>query len=367
MKLLQIEALNFRNYKKLIIDLKDDIKINILNAPNGMGKTNIIELIFFLSYYRSFRNVTQKELINVDSEQAFIKCSYINRESIINNKTIKIDKNKKEIINNNKKIYKLSESFADITSVLFSNSDNNLIIGNLNIRRKFFDMFISIIDKNYLYFLKKYYILLRHKNFILKNRKNLELLDIYDNQLSNIILYIKNKKLEIINSINEIFSEKYQEIGDFNQRVYLFYDSKFKDYNKNEIYNFLKKNRDKDIKLGYSFYGTHKDNYFFLMNDKTFEKIASLGQIRLAALILKLIQSYYISKTFKESPIILVDDVIIELDSKRQKNFIKEILFYDQLFITISDDKYLLLFKDIYESKNIIELDYGKIKRIFSY
>ena len=367
MKIIEIECLNFRNYKTLKLDLRNEKKINILKAQNGKGKTNIIELIFFLSYYRSFRNVKQKELINIDTDHCLIKCNYL-KKGIINNKIIKIEKNKKEIINNNKKIYKISESFADIISVLFCNEDNNLINGNLNIRRKFFDMFISILDKNYLLLLKKYYLLIKQKNFLLKNSKNLELLNIYDKQLSEVIFYIKEKRLEIIKNINKIFSEKYEQLGNFNQKVSIFYDSKFKNFDNTEyIYNFLKNNREQDIKARYTFYGTHKDNYFFFINNKPFEKYASLGQIRLAALILKLIQAYYINNIFKESPIILIDDVILELDIKRQKNFIKEILIYEQIFITISDDKYFSLFNDINETKNIIEIDYGKIQRIFSY
>jgi len=366
LNILEIEALNFRNYKDLKLNLTNN-KIHILKSPNGMGKTNIIELIFFLSYYRSFRNVKQRELIKINSDKCFIKAIY-KRKNITNEKIIKIEQNKKEIINNNKKIHKISESFADIIPILFCNEDIDIITGSPTIRRKFFDMFISILDKHYLLFLKDYYSLLKQKNFILKNKKNFDLLDIYDKQLSEIILKIKKERLNLIFYINQSFSKKYEDIGEFNQNVSILYNSNFKEMQDvNSIYNFLKKNRDKDIKFGYSLYGIHKDNYIFLMNNLPFEKYASLGQTRLASLVLKLIQAEYIKKKSNDSPIILIDDVILELDNKRQKNFIKEILDYEQIFITISDDKYLLLFKDINEPKDIIEIDYGRIQKIFSY
>ncbi|HOV12881.1 MAG TPA: DNA replication and repair protein RecF [Spirochaetota bacterium] len=343
-----IQSLNFRNYKELNLEFAFLKPINLIIAPNGSGKSNLLEIIYYLTYLRPFRNVLDSELINRDSHFFFIKGEFL-KNDITTSISVKYSKTK-EINLNNKKIKKHSEIIGILLSVLFSNDDIFIICGSPMIRRKFFDMFISIMDKEYLLNLKKYQILLKHKNFILKTKNNLNLLDIYDEQLSKIIYNINLKRQKIIADINPIFQEKFCSIGMFKDRAKIIFLSNLKvkeEYSYIEIFNKLVEIRNKDIETGYSNFGIHKDNYLFLLNGIEFSKYASLGQMRLASLVLKLTKLEYLKSVTNTEPIILLDDVILELDLQRQKKFIYSIPKENQMFITLTDKNKLIFTHDL--------------------
>lgn len=338
MYIKKIKSINFRNYKELNLDLDLNKNLNLIVAPNGSGKSNLLEIIYYLTYLRPFRNVTDTELINRESSYFYINGEF-EKNNLTTSISIKYSKTK-EINLNNKKIKKHSEVIGVLLSVLFSNDDIFIINGNPLIRRKFFDMFISIMDKEYLVSLKKYQTLIKQKNFILKSGNNYNLIDIYDDQLSLCIDYINKKRYETIENINPIFQSKFSDIGNFKDKAKIVYISNLKLKSSNsliDIKNKLKDNRSKDIETGYTSVGIHRDNYLFLLNGIEFNKYASLGQIRLASLVLKLTNLDYLKFITGTEPIILLDDVILELDLQRQKNFIDAIPRENQMFITLTD------------------------------
>ena len=354
-------AQNFRNYKNLDLLFNRNKPINVIISPNGMGKSNLLELIYYFSYIRSFRNLYDKELIKKGNKSFFIECEY-NNNQIDNKITIKYHK-RKEIFINNKKVYKFSEVLGKLVTVLFCNEDIFIINGSPFIRRKFFDLLISTIDNKYLHYLRKYQELLKQKNFILKNKSNDDLLPVYNTQISQIILYIQKKRDEIITEINKIFQEVFSSIGLFDDKVKIVYSPSIKTSkdDHNEIIKFYNDNLNKELEYGFSIYGPHRDNYIFLINGIIFSKYASLGQTRLASIVLKFSQSEYYKKIFNIAPILLLDDVILELDTERQKRVLDKISDYQQMFITVTDKKYIKLFNNI-DNINQIEIEKGQIK-----
>ena len=355
-------ANNFRNYKNLFLEFDKNKPINLIHSPNGMGKSNLLEMIYYLSYLRSFRNVLDKELINQEDNFFFIKSLFIEKD-YINEIQIKY-KNKKEVLLNNKKINRYLDIFGKVLSVLFCNEDIYIIVGSPVIKRKFFDIFISIYDKNYLKNLQKYNEILKQKNNVLKNKKDEALISVYNKQLANIIFYIQKSREGIIEKINSVFNNIYYSIGMFNNNVKIIYTPSIKKENisAEEIQEILEKNKKKELLYGYSLSGTHRDNYSFIINGIQFEKYASLGQVRLAALVLKLIKAEYLKKIFNTCPVLLLDDVILELDYQKQERFIKIISEYNQLFITVTRKDYINLFMDK-ERINEIEIENGTIKK----
>lgn len=359
MKITNLSARFFRNYDYL--NLKFDKPFNIIVSQNGMGKTNLLEIIYYLSYVRSFRNVLDKELIKKGEKFFFIECFY--NDNIGSNKiSIKYDF-KKTIIYNNNKVKKHSSLLGKLLTVYFGNDDLFIISGAPGIRRKFFDVFFSIIDKNYLFNLIKYQNVLKQKNLILKNSNNFNLLSVYNYQLAELINYIQNKRNEMIKQIDGLFKEYYNTVGTFTDKVKIIYSSSVNlDINSiNAIFDFLESNKNYEKDQGCSIFGIHRDNYLFLINGIPFIKYASFGQTRLASLIIKLIQAIIYKNVYNKNPILLLDDVILELDKQRQKNFLNLISDYDQIFITVTDRNFIELInkKDIL---NKIEVDYGKIK-----
>lgn len=342
---------NFRNFDNLEKAFDPNNNINVLIAPNGMGKSNLLESIYYLSYLRSFRNVSDKELIRKGEKNFFLHGKFFGKEMTDD---VKIQFNsKKEIFYNDKKIQKHSEIISKILTVIFSIEDVNIITGNPAIRRRYFDMFFSIIDNNYMYQLRTCFHILKQKNVLLKQKNRDSLLDVYDKQLSVCMEYIQTKRRKMIEEINDVFQINYQEIGCFNEKTKILYLPSIKSNNSDDISKDLLNVRNRDYEYGFSTSGIHKDNYLFLLNGVNFSKYASYGQIRLASLVLKYIQNLFFLKKYNEYPILLLDDVIIELDRIRQNKFIKSIIDKNQIFITIANKENISY---IYDTKKVNEI-----------
>jgi DNA replication and repair protein RecF len=333
--IIKLIAKNFRNYEDLNISFDTNTFLNIIIAPNGMGKSNFLEAIHYLSYLRPFRNVLDTELIKKGNTSFYLAGNFI--DSDLSHEVIIKYQKKKDIFYNNKKIKKHSEIIGSILSVLFSVDDLFIIIGNPLIRRKYFDMFFSIIDKEYMYNLKTYQIILKQKNYLIKLKNRDDLINIYNQQMSKCIDYIQNKRIEFTEEIDKIFQLKYKEVGNFKEKTKILYVPSIKYKDQSDLISKLNENRKKDNEFGFCTIGPHKDNYLFLLNGVNFSKFASFGQIRLAALIIKIIQNITFYKIHKINPILLIDDVILELDKERQRNFIDQIIGNNQIFITIAN------------------------------
>lgn len=277
-----IFASNFRNYESLELHFDPLKPINLIHSPNGMGKTNLLEIIYYLSYLRSFRSVQDSELIRKGSSFFFIEGNF-DIDKINNKISVKMHE-KKEVSINGKKVKKYSEILGKLLSVLFCNEDIFIINGSPLIRRKFFDTFISVIDYQYLHFLNKFQTVLKQKNFILKNGLKGDLIDVYNLQLSTFINYIQNKRKTVIEEINTIFQEYFNKIGIYKEKVKIVYSPSLKidQCDEEKIYNILNENHKKETEYKYSLFGSHRDNYIFLINGIPFSRYASLGQIRLA-------------------------------------------------------------------------------------
>ncbi len=362
MFLKKIYANNYRNYEELSLEFNKEKKNYIIHSPNGMGKSNLLEIIYYFSYMRSFRGCHDKELVQKNKDFFYIE-GIFERKGITNNIALKYH-DKKEILFNNKKVDKISDVFGKLLTVLFCSEDIFIINGSPLIKRKFFDLFLSTIDKRYLYYLKKYHMILKQKNFILKQRiDNNNLLSVYNIQLGEVISYIQDRRNKFISEINTNFENFYNNIGNYNAKIKLEFSPSIKgETSQEKIVEILEKNKKNEINFKSSVIGPHRDNYFFLINNYSFSKFASFGQTRLAGLVIKLIQAEYLFKVFNLYPILLLDDVILELDKEKQKNFLNFISRYKQIFITVTNNEYINYF---YNKLNIfeIELEYGRIKK----
>ena len=341
-----LKLINFRSYKDKEFIFNTNSNTNIILAPNGVGKSNLIEAIYYLSYLRPFRNVNDNELIMKGEKSFFIKGEFKKNifQNNVSHNTVSVKFSKqKEVIYNNKHLNKYSELLGEILSVLFCNDDIFIIVGQQGLKRKFFDMFISLMDKNYLFTLKKYQIVLKQKNFLLKKEDiDKNLLSAYNWQLTDFIIYIEKKRFEFITIIDQKFKELFNSIGMFKEKSKIVYNptidlSIIED--KEKLFNYLESSYTKDREATFMLIGPHRDNYLFLLNGILFSKYGSFGQNRLASLVLKLAQVDLFLDHFKIKPILLFDDVVLELDNERQNNFFKKLYNGNQIFITLTDKK----------------------------
>ena len=326
---------NFRNYDNQEINLNENI--NIIYGNNAQGKTNIIESLFLCAYGKSFRAKKDKELIKFDKELCKVEVSYskIDREG-----TIKAEINdKKTFFVNGVKQNKISDIIGKINVVIFTPDDIEIIKDGPQKRRRFLDMMISSLRPNYLHLLNSYNKVLEQRNNFLRQikleNKNPAMLDIWDEQLSEysfkIYEYRKYFIEKIANSIEDIHS-LITKCGKEDIKIKYISNSK----NKESFLENLKKSRAVDIKRGFTATGVHRDDFMIYINSRPVSIFGSQGQQRTAILTLKLCELKIVKEEIGDTPILLLDDYMSELDEKRRTSFLENIKG-NQVIITCTD------------------------------
>ena len=319
----KIKINNFRNYNYQEINLEKNI--NIFYGENAQGKTNIIEAIFLSSMGKSFRAKKDKEMIMLGEEKSNIEIEY---EKTDRDGKIKIELgNKKIVYINGIKIKKLSELLGKINVVIFTPDDINILKGGPQNRRRFLDIMISQLRPNYMYNLNLYLKTLEQRNNYLRQikeeNKNENMLDIWDEELSNYAINIYNYRNEFIEKIKNKIKNIHAEITNNKEEIEIEYLSEC--ISKEKYLDLLKQRRKLDIIKGYTTKGIHRDDFNIYINKKELGIYGSQGQHRTAILSLKLAELNIVKDEIGESPILLLDDFMSELDEKRRKNFLEKI------------------------------------------
>lgn len=325
---------NFRNYNYQEIKLEKNI--NIFYGENAQGKTNIIEAIFLCSMGKSFRTNKDKEMILLDKEKAIIEVEF---EKSDRDGKIKIElSNKKSININGIKIKKLSELLGNINIVIFTPDDINILKGGPQNRRRFLDIMISQLKPNYMHNLNLYLKTLEQRNNYLRQireeNKDENMLEIWDEKLSEYAINIFNYRKDFINRINDKIKNIHNEITDNKEEIKIEYITECN--SRKEFLELLKKRRKLDIIKGFTTKGIHRDDFVIYINQKRLDIYGSQGQHRTAILSLKLSELNIIEDEIGEKPILLLDDFMSELDKKRRNHFLEKIK-ETQVIITCTD------------------------------
>lgn len=353
MLITELELQNFRNYEKQKIEFNPNI--NVFYGDNAQGKTNIIESIFISAFGKSFRTSKEKELIKYNEDFLNINLKYQNKDREGNIKIQIADK--KNILVNGLKIKKLSELLGNINIVLFTPDDINILKNGPAQRRRFLDMMIGQIRPNYVYNLNMYLKVLEQRNNYLKQLRNenanYELLDIWDEKLAQYANKVCLYRLEFINKIKDKIVNIHKNITENKEEIKIEYLTDC--INEKELLKQIKDRRKLDIIKGYTTKGAHRDDFNIYINDNLVNVYGSQGQHRTAVLSLKMCELEIIKEEIGESPILLLDDFMSELDSKRRSNFLKNIK-NTQVIITCTDE-----IKDNINNKSVFYVNNGKI------
>ena len=321
-----VELKDYRNYE--FLDMNFNEHVNIIYGDNAQGKTNILESIYMCSTSKSHRGSKDKEMIRFGESESHIKANVLK-----NNINYRIDMhlkgNKaKGIAINGIPIKKAVDLFGIIQIVLFSPEDLNIIKNGPSERRRFMDMELSQLDKIYLSNLVNYNKVLNQRNRLLKDiafspsEQLMQTLDIWDMQLVKYgSLIIKGRK-SFIEKINTIISDIHSRLTGGIENIKVCY---VPDVDVNDFEEEVRNSRQKDIKYKVTGKGPHKDDLIFLINDNDVRKYGSQGQQRTAALSLKLSEIELVKLVIKDTPVLLLDDVLSELDSNRQNFLINSI------------------------------------------
>ena len=341
----KLNLINFRNYKKTSINL--DKKINILIGDNAQGKTNILESIYFLALTKSYRTA-DFNLINKESELTKVK-GEIKINNIYKSMSVELSKEKKHVKINNNEIRKISDYITNLNVILVSPEDINILQGTPAERRNFLNIELSQLSKNYIKKYNEFNRILKIRNNYLKmlyksSNTDKRYLDSVTENLIEREIDIYQERKKFIDSINDQISKIYEDIsGIKNFKVIYETNVDLGDFSKEKIReNLLKKyktNLNKEIENGMTIYGPHRDDLFFLIENEDIKLYGSQGQQKIAIIALKLSEIEIFKRITNTYPIVLLDDIFSELDTKNRNKLINYINSDIQVIITANDTR----------------------------
>ncbi len=336
MYLTSLSLLNYKNFEAINFEL--DHKINCFVGDNGVGKTNILDAVYHLSFGKSYFNPITTQNINHNADFFVIDGTY-SKESKTERVIVSAKRGQKKIIKRNGKEYdKFADHVGFLPLVIISPADRDLITEGSDTRRKFMDGVISQGDQKYLTTLIAYNKVLSQRNALLKyfaanNTSSKDTLDIYNSQLDELGTSIYKKRREFIETFIPIFNKRHQSITNGKETVHLVYKSQLEDEG---LLQLLQTNYQKDKALQYTSVGIHKDDLNFEIDGHPIKKFGSQGQQKSYLIALKLAQFDFLKAQSNVNPILLLDDIFDKLDESRVEQIITlvERENFGQLFIS---------------------------------
>ncbi len=350
----KLQLSNFRNYQNLDLDIKSPV--NIFLGANGQGKTNLLEAIFYLSMLRSFRTTRLRDLKMLGTESFRIaagirkKNSWREELEVICNeegtRKLKIDSSP---------VSRASDFFTRIKTVVFAPDDINVVTGQATQRRRFMDMFISVMSPGYMTALQQYTAALRNRNVLLRSGKDAALIQSFEPVLARESVFLIHERRRVTTLLS---SEVNKLLGEFHgESIFsMRYRNNAAASDMQSLVQRYDKERKAEIQRGFSRFGPHLDEYDLMFGEKLLRSFGSTGQCRLVSLCLKMAQvNILCSETGNsDSLVVLVDDVTGELDKTAREIFFRVINRAEQAFFT---------FTEIHRNSNMVPSgDFFKVK-----
>ena len=343
MQITELKLKNFRNYENL--SLCPDPGVNLFFGRNGSGKTNLLEAVHYAALGRSHRISNDANVVRYGEAGAL---STVGVSTALGQREIAVrfhpgEMQKKEILIDGKKIQKFSDMMGCLRCVIFSPEDLGLIREGPSVRRRYLDMMIRQISRRYFIALQQYRTGLDQRNAILRNLRTdpsavKSLLGVFEEAIAEPAAEIIRERRRVISLLSEIAGETYCRISGTEEQLRIAYHSSVReeDHIAESLCRILRENREDDIRLGMTSVGPHRDDLILTLDRNLMKQFSSQGQVRTAALSMKLSQMKILTDDSGEEPVLLLDDVMSELDRKRRASLINEIRSF-QTFITCAD------------------------------
>ena len=341
MILKHISILNYKNLEQ--VELAFSPKLNTFFGQNGMGKTNLLDAVYFLSFCKSAGNPIDSQNIRHDADFFVIQGFYEASDGTPEEIYCGMKRRQKKQFKRNKKEYtRLSDHIGFLPLVMVSPADSALINGGSDERRRFMDVVISQYDKEYLDALIRYNKALAQRNTLLKNEMPVEeeLFLVWEEMMAQAGEVVFRKREEFIKEFIPIFQSFYSFISQDKEKVGLIYDSHARDASLLEV---LKESRTRDQIMGFSLRGVHKDELNMLLGDFPIKREGSQGQNKTYLVALKLAQFDFLKRTGATVPVLLLDDIFDKLDASRVEQIIKLVAGdnFGQISITDTNREHL--------------------------
>ena len=342
MILKRISILNYKNLEQ--VELNFSSKMNCFFGLNGMGKTNLLDAIYYLSFCKSCTNPIDSQNIRHDQDFFVVQGFYEMEDGTPEEIYCGLKRRQKKQFKRNKKEYtRLSDHIGFVPLVMVSPSDSDLIAGGSEERRRFMDVVISQYDKEYLDALIRYNKALAQRNTLLKAEQEPEgeLFEVWEEMMASAGEIVHRKRAEFISEFIPIFQSFYSYISQDKEKVDLIYESHAKDAS---LLDILRENRFRDRIMGYSLRGIHKDELNMLLGDFSIKREGSQGQNKTYLIALKLAQFDFLKRTGSNTtPLLRLDDIFDKLDASRVEQIIKLVAgdSFGQIFITDTNREHL--------------------------
>lgn len=342
MILENISIINYKNIKGVNLDLSP--KINCLIGHNGVGKTNFLDAIYYLSFCRSANNPIDSQIIMHDENFFMLEGNYRTEQGDIENIYCGMKRGTKKHFKRNKKEYKrLSQHIGLVPLIYVSPSDSSLIEGGSEERRRLMDVVISQYDHSYIELLSNYNKALQQRNALLKMEEEPDssLLDIWEQEMARNGELLFLKRLAFVDELVPVFQQIYQQISGQREIVSLRYISHCQ---RGPLLDVIQRDRFKDRAVGYSLHGVHRDDLEMLIGDFQMKREGSQGQNKTFVLALKLAQFDFLRRTSSTTtPLLLLDDIFDKLDAQRVESIVQLVSGdnFGQIFITDTNRDHL--------------------------
>ena len=346
MILRKLSILNYKNITEATLELSP--KINCFIGSNGAGKTNVLDAVYFLSFCRSASTPMDAQVIMHDEPFCMLEGDYEGDLLI----SVGMKRGQKKHFKRNKKEYKrLSEHIGLIPMVVVAPSDTLLIEGGGEERRRLMDMVIAQYDRSYLDALSRYNNAHQQRNILLKQEGAAEtsasasfdplLMDLWEEQMAEAGEELFRKRTAFVEELTPVFQDYYQTISGGHEEVGLQYVSHCQ---RGPLLEVIRRDRHKDLAVGYSLHGVHRDDLVFTLGNHPMKREGSQGQNKTYVIALKLAQFEFLKRTVSQTtPLLLLDDIFDKLDAQRVEQIVRLVSSdnFGQIFITDTNREHL--------------------------
>lgn len=363
MILKRISILNYKNLEQVELDFST--KMNCLIGQNGMGKTNLLDAIYYLSFCKSANNPIDSQNIKHDQNFFVLQGSYVTELGDVEEVYCGLKRRQKKQFKRNKKEYtRLSDHIGFIPLVMVSPADAELIAGGSEERRRFMDVVISQYDRDYLSALIRYNKALTQRNTLLKAEEepDNELMEVWEEIMAMAGEVVYRKRKEFVNEFIPVFQTFYSSISQGQEQVSLSYESHADNGN---LLQQLKDNRQRDRIMGYSLKGVHKDDLVMQLDSYPIKREGSQGQNKTFLIALKLAQFDFLRRTGSNTtPLLLLDDIFDKLDASRVEQIVKLVSGnrFGQIFITDTNRDHLdKILEKVHGEYKVFSVEQGNV------
>ncbi len=350
MKFISVGFRQFRNLEETL--LPTDARRVLLVGENGQGKTNFLEAVYTLCYGSSFRSVPLNTLCHHGFTSATLSAAVESDEGYRQTISFSYADKKRIIRIDGKEIKDRKDLIYTIPCIIFSHDDIEFIRGTPEDRRRFFDQTMSMYDPLFFDDLRQYRLILKQRNKAIKE-DYLSLLPVYNEKIAEVGLRIQQKRKETVDEFNEMFTPLYRKVSGLDTELSILYKPSWKHCeSEQDIIDKLERSLHQDTRMQTTVSGIHRDQFIAMENSSQFSLSGSTGQMRLASLIFRVAQMNTFKNKSGREPVILLDDVLLELDIEKRGLFLDLLQGYSQAFFTfLPKESY---FKDEGASESLV-------------